>query len=329
MKILRMLLMVFVCVTLVSCGRARQEDSFYGMSTYCSVTVYGGNGSGLDEAKKIILDCENEISAFISASAVSRVNRDGIGEISADFCELLKKCERVRLMTDGRYSVLSRNITSLWDFLSESPSVPHSGELKNAVDSCLGREIQFDGNTVFIPSDTGIEPGSVGKGFACHRAVEALKGKVDSAIVSVGGSIGAFGAPAGKDAFEIGVRDPFGSANDVIGVLKLNDGFVSTSGSYERFFEKDGKKFHHILDCTTGLPFDGQIVSATVVSDDGGVSDLLSTACFLSELSDAAELLNEFGCSGIFVLADGEILVSGELLNAFEPSDGRSVTSLD
>lgn len=329
MRIPRLLTVILVCLLLVSCGGSRQELSFYGMSTYCSVTVYGGGSQDAENAKKTVLDCENEISPFVVGSDVSKLNLEGSAELSAELCDLLKQCDEVGRLTQGRYSVLSRRITRQWDFLSSQPSLPDAELLAEAVSACKGAELLFEGKNAVLPFGTELDPGSVGKGFACDRAVESLKQTADAAIVSVGGSIGVFGAPPKKDFFEIAVRDPFGGADSVLGVLKLKEGFVSTSGDYERFFELDGKKYHHILDCTTGYPFEGELVSVTAVSQSGGLSDLLSTACFLQGFDLGSELLKKYDCQGIFVLSDGRIYITKGLQSFFEPSGERSVTVLE
>ena len=101
--------------------------------------------------------------------------------------------------------------------------------------------------------------------------------------------------------------------NEFLGVVSLDEGFVSTSGDYERYFEKDGKRYHHILDATTGYPAETDIISVTVVCDSGLVSDALSTACFILGEENSREILSEYNASAVFVDKDMNISTVGEI----------------
>ena len=93
----------------------------------------------------------------------------------------------------------------------------------------------------------------------------------------------------------------------------MDEGFVSTSGDYERYFEKDGRRYHHILDATTGYPAETDIISVTVVCDSGIVSDALSTACFILGEENSLDLLSEYNASAVFVDKDMNISTVGEI----------------
>ena len=139
------------------------------------------------------------------------------------------------------------------------------------------------------------------------------------AVLSVGGSIGVFGA-RGKDGdpWRIGVRDPFSDSGQ-LGVITLQEGFVSTSGDYEKYFEQDGRRYFHILDATTGYPAKSGLKSVSVVCDNGLLSDALSTACFLLGEEASHALLEQYGASAVFVDAEGNISIFGDI--DFERTD--------
>ena len=149
-------------------------------------------------------------------------------------------------------------------------------------------------------------------------ACDMLKTYLDSsnmqgAVISVGGSILAWGNynKAG-DKWQIAVAHPR-NEGEYLGVLSLDEGFVSTSGDYERFFEKDGKRYHHILDATTGYPAETDTISVTVVCDNGLISDALSTACFILGEENSRELLGEYNASAVFVDKDMNISIVGDI----------------
>lgn len=325
MKKIIMLLVFPLCLLLFSCTGNKTEVSFYGMGTYCSATVYGGDSSVCESIKASVLGSENDISHFIPASVISSLNLGNALSPAADISDMLYLCEAVGEKTENKYSIFSLGMTELWDFYSDTPRLPDAEALAKAVSDASGTAIEANGSLLRLNGKGRIDLGSAGKGFACSRAAECCEG-VSGAIISVGGSIAVIGHPDGRDSFEVAVRDPNGGANDVIGSLSLANCFVSTSGSYERYFVLDGKTYHHILDSSTGYPYEGDFVSVTVISDSGTVSDVLSTACFLLPLEKAVSLLRDYGSEGIFVLADGSIFATENASALFTPSDGRTVS---
>lgn len=115
--------------------------------------------------------------------------------------------------------------------------------------------------------------------------------------MTVGGSVGVMG----EDSYKIGIRNPFGNQNDYFAILNVKNCFVSTSGDYEKYFEKDGVRYSHIFDATTGKPVQNDITSVTVVADSGTLSDFLSTAIFAEGIENGLKLANEFDAKVIIV----------------------------
>ena len=166
---------------------------------------------------------------------------------------------------------------------------------------------------------TILDLGSVGKGYALDVVYDALKPEIgktlDGGVIAVGGSILVFGkredgsgASEGK-GFRVGIRDPEGQSEDVLGVITFPENTekccISTSGGYEKYVEKDGVRYHHIIDPATLHPADSGLASVTVVCENGLVSDGLSTACFILGEEKAKQLLSEYGAEGILIREDG------------------------
>jgi thiamine biosynthesis lipoprotein len=156
--------------------------------------------------------------------------------------------------------------------------------------------------------------GAIGKGYACDLIYAYLSGtEAEGAIVSVGGSIVAFGDYNKKgDKWRIAITHPR-DADKYLGVISLDEGFVSTSGDYERYFEENGKRYHHILDATTGYPSESGLISVIVVAKSGIMSDALSTACLLVGEKKAIEILEGAGASAILVDENLNITTVGEI----------------
>ena len=317
-------ILALVSLLLCACSGVNADDHpFYAMGTYCTVTLYGDGDAAA--AESAVRDTENLLSHRVPASAAAKANGGEAVALPAEYAETIAVCEKLQALTHGRFSVLSLALTSLWGFDSEPDSPPSPEDIKAALDKCAGTKIVLFPDGIFrfqLEGEGGIDFGSAGKGAACEAAVKALKESgCTSAVVSVGGSVGVFGTGR-EGGYRIALRDPFGNESDVNGVFTVSEGYISTSGSYEKCFEYEGKTYHHILDMTTGYPYDGEFVSVTAVSDNGVMSDLLSTACFLLPLEEALEVLNKYGCEGVFILKSGEFIATKGLEGRFEIQKG-------
>ena len=181
------------------------------------------------------------------------------------------------------------------------PNLTHEKEIKEALKTVGTDKVQAQGHTLTASEGTLLDFGAIGKGFACDLIHTYLQETdINGAVISVGGSIVAFGDYNKKgDKWRIAITHPR-KADEYLGVISLDEGFVSTSGDYERYFEKDGKRYHHIFDAETGYPSESGLVSVTVVCDNGLLSDALSTACFVLGKDEGMKLAEKYGASAVF-----------------------------
>lgn len=142
---------------------------------------------------------------------------------------------------------------------------------------------------------------------------------IQGAVISVGGSILVYGDKGNGHGWNIAIQDPRGATGDVLGVIYLDgEAMISTSGDYEKYFEIDGKRYHHIFDPNTGYPADNGLISVTVVCDNGMLSDVLSTACFVMGLEDGMEYAKTKGVEAIFVTDEKKVYVTDGLKKTFQ-----------
>ena len=181
--------------------------------------------------------------------------------------------------------------------------------------------LQEDGTAALRSSSSALDLGAVGKGAACDAAVAAYKeAGVERAVVSVGGSVGVYGEKPFGQKWQVSVRNP--DTDGALGVLSVSSGFLSTSGSYEKQFTEDGVTYHHLLDPSTGYPADSGLLSVTVWSSSGALSDALSTACFVLGLEDSLPLLEQFDSQALFITQERQIYLTSGLEDAFTLSSG-------
>lgn len=175
-------------------------------------------------------------------------------------------------------------------------------------------------SSIYIGDKCTLDLGAVGKGIACDVVQDYLKKQKEEggAVIAVGGSILLYGSKADGSDWNVAVQNPRGQDGEAMGVLSLSGTTnVSTSGDYEKYFMQDGKRYHHILDPSTGYPADSGLISVTIVSDSGLLSDGLSTACFVLGKEKGQKLLETYGAEGIFIDQNKKVTVTKGLKDKF------------
>lgn len=300
------------------------KREFFAMDTFVSAKVKGfaaKDAAGGISTLVRELDSK-QLSRYTSGSEISRINSEAETVLSDEVRDYITELLEVGKMSGGKFDIALGAVSDLWSF-NDSPRVPSTDELSEALSRSGSDKLSLSGNTLTRADGCIIDLGSAGKGIALDKVKSYLSDKkISSAVVSVGGSVLLYG----KGSFNVGVRDPWGEAGRSVMTVKLGAGCVSTSGSYERCFEQGGKRYHHILDPDTGLPVENGLVSVTVISDSGLLSDALSTACFVLGAEGGAKLAAKYGCEAIFITEDKKVICTdGIKPNVTVLADGYTV----
>lgn len=290
------------------------EKSSIAMGTILTQKVYGDTAAGdIEKIKAVVDGLDNMISWREEESEVAKLNK-GETVNSGYLKELVSQCSEVSVLSGGVFDVTVGGVAQLWSIGEENERIPDDAEIKKALENVGYGKIRFGEEALSLPEGVKLDLGAVGKGAACDMIKAYLDmSNSEGAIISVGGSILAWGDynKAG-DKWQIAVSHPR-NEGEYLGVISLDEGFVSTSGDYERYFEKDGKRYHHILDATTGYPAETDIISVTVVCDSGAMADALSTACFILGEEKSKPILEKYDASAIFVDKNLNISAVGEV----------------
>ena len=300
------------------------KREFFAMNTFVSAKVKGfaaKDAAGGISTLVRELDSK-QLSRYTSGSEISRINSEAETVLSDEMRDYITELLEVGKMSGGKFDIALGAVSDLWSF-NDSPRVPSTDELTEALSRSGSDKLSLSGNTLPRADGCIIDLGSAGKGIALDKVKSYLSDKkISSAVVSVGGSVLLYG----KGSFNVGVRDPWGEAGRSVMTVKLGAGCVSTSGSYERCFEQGGKRYHHILDPDTGLPVENGLVSVTVISDSGLLSDALSTACFVLGAEGGAKLAAKYGCEAIFITEEKKVICTdGIKPNVTVLADGYTV----
>ena len=294
------------------------SDTFISLDTVITVSLYKISGDNtmsyeavLSEAKKV---CEKYNALFDPddpSSDIYKINHAGGGNvnISEDTAYLIEKSLDLSLKTDGKIDISIYPLKLLWN----EGKVPSPDDINKALSHVDFNNIilDTDKNTVCLSDpEASIDLGFIAKGYIADKIKERLIScGVKSAIIDLGGNVQTIGSKPDNSTFNIGIKKPFSKNGEVIDTINVSDISVVTAGTYERYFEEDGKIYHHILDPSTGYPADSGIVSATIIYPESTTADALSTACIVLGYDKAVKLLDDHPLvKAVFVTDSGETL---------------------
>lgn len=297
------------------------EKTQYGFAcgSEVKVTVFGTK-DGDEKAKSAIdeINCldSNVLSDTLSTSAVYKLNESGeYTDNSGELVSYINECADL-ISSCSKMTLLSKPISDIWN-ISGGGRIPSDEELADAVKKADMKNLSVSGNKITLLNGGKMSFGAFGKGTVCEKGVNDLKNSgAKGGIVTVGGTVGVFGKCGKSDTVTVGVRDPFGGAGEYFATVDVRDCYLSTSGDYEKYFEKDGKRYCHIFDAETAVPIENDITSVTVIADGGTLSDFLSTALFILG-EDGLDLAKELGAEFIIVKKDKSVIISKQLEKQF------------
>ena len=165
---------------------------------------------------------------------------------------------------------------------------------------------------IAIPDGTVIDLGAIAKGYIADRIRDYLLEKnITSAIINLGGNVLCVGSKKNDSSFNIGIKKPFTKSEETLMTVKLNNKSAVSSGTYERYFSKDGNFYHHILNPKTGYPYNNGLTEVTIICDNSVDGDCLSTTCFVLGIEKGLELIESIdNTEAVFVDSDGKMTYS-------------------
>ena len=259
------------------------------LNTAVTVTIYDSqNRELLTECMNLCDKYEKIFSRTASDSELYKLNHRGLTpvagtedtfQVSDSLAKLIKKGLSYSELSEGAFDIAIEPLTSLWDFTAEDPQVPEDALIQKALQKCDYHNVSVnDKNEVTLKTDdTAIELGAIAKGYIADRLKDYLISQdVKSAIINLGGNVYALGRKPDGSRWRIGIKDP-NDVSNVIGSIELENCAAVTSGTYDRSFVKNGKRYHHILSPSTGKPVDSDVASVTITSPSALTAEGYST----------------------------------------------------
>ena len=288
----------------------------YLLDTVVTLTLYGASEDDLDAAFAQIRRLNGLLDAYAPDSDLGRLQANAGQEpvsISPETMELLIFAKEMYEKTGGYLDVTVGPLIDLWD-VRHGGRYPTEEELAAALDLLGMDDLILDeakGTACLARPGMRLDLGALAKGYIADKVKALLLERgVKSGVIDLGRNILLMGEKPGKAPFSIGVQSP-NAAGELIRILVLRDKSLVTSGTYERYFEHDGRRYHHVLDPFTGFPADRDLLAVTILSDGSLWGDALSTACLLLGVDDGLKLMDAIPeAEALFVLADGTVVTS-------------------
>ena len=288
----------------------------YLLDTVVTLTLYGAEEADLDAAFAEIRRLDGLLDAYSPDSDLGKLQAAAGREpvaLSPETMELLVFAKEMYARTGGYLDVTVGPLIDLWD-IRNGGHYPMEEELTAAL-GLLGMDDlildEANGTAYLVRSGMRVDLGALAKGYIADRVKALLLDRgVKSGVIDLGRNILLIGEKPGKAPFSIGIQSP-GAAGELLRVLSLRDRSLVTSGTYERYFEHEGRRYHHVLDPFTGFPADRNLSAVTVLSDSSLWGDALSTACLLLGVDDGLALIDSIPeAEALFVLTDGSAVTS-------------------
>ena len=328
-------ILLFLLLIASACHR---EQSLYNKSERIMGSIFEITAFSVDmaECQKVVDEAFKEMrlvdrlmSTYNSESEISQLNRlAGVSslKVSQQVMEIIQEAKRYSELTDGAFDVTVGTLVELWGFKHKDWRFPDASEIQQVLPLVNYKNILLDEETQTVKlklAGMKIGLGAIGKGYAVDKAIETLKRHgIKHALVNASGSIFALGTKIDKTEWTVGIRHPRGSREQIFATLQIENQGVATSGDYENFFVKDGKRYSHLLDPRTGKPVDNGMLSVTIVAQTATEADALSTSVFMLGVDRGLKLIEELdGVEGVLIRATGvsstelDVIVSSGLKN--------------
>lgn len=302
------------------CGAAGSPQTFceasgFYFDTVISVRIYDRNSQEIaEQCMELAAHYEQLLSPYLEGSDIWKINHSGGAwtSVDQDTLSVLNAALSYARLSEGTVDPSIGSLSMLWNFGSGNQGIlPSDSDIASSLSHVDYNCIHIRQDQVSLSdAEAQIDLGFIAKGFIGDKIKEfLLSNKVSSALIYLGGNVVTVGERPGHLLFRIGIQDPFSDQGVPLLTLEVSDKSVVSSGDYERFFEKDGKRYHHILSTSTGYPAESGLSQVTILSPSSTDGDALSTLCFILGYEKAAFLLESCPeIQAVFVTEDGDIL---------------------
>lgn len=265
----------FFCSCTSNHAAEHSTAELFVMDTVCSVNA---DKDDIKTISSVLSRIDTALDCFSKSGEIHALNEKRSMNCSEDLCDFIKKTTSLSAEYGNEVIVSGGAVTMLWKEAQKSEILPEKNDILHSLGNIGDNFISFEsGNVISLKNECMLDSGAFAKGYALDLCRDVLdsSGNSDYAVISMTSSVLLYGKKPDNSKFNVEIRNPDG--NGIIGTVKTDACFLSTSGGYERFFTVDGENYPHIIDLSTGYPTQSDLTSVTVFCDSGILSDYLST----------------------------------------------------
>lgn len=299
------------------------EKTFFAMDTFVSVRIYTDSNTRANtvfqEVEAEICRLEGILSAHLPGSDLARIEgAAGLGPVavSSDTLAVINTALKYAELTEDAFDITLAPVLRLYNFTRGNETKPTRQELAANLPLIDWRKVQVDmeaGTVFLLEKKMGLDLGGIAKGYMTDRVAEILsKQNLEASLINAGGDIRLLGPKLDGSPWRVGIKNP-DSPDSNFAIVESKGGAIVTSGDYERYFDVDGVRYHHIISPKTGLPAN-LVRSVTIIAPTGEVADLLSTAVFVMGAEAGLKLVEELaGVEAVIWDREGAVFNSSGL----------------
>lgn len=292
-------IVIAVAILLIGRERTYSRDIYGTFDTVCSISVNSAKDT-TENYEQLLRKLDSELNAHNNSSIIGRLNSGETVTTEPEMTDFLCTAVSYTNMLSDYFDITVNPIVESWAIAEEKQIMPHDipEKLKLVGADC----IHIDNNTAKITENgASITLGAIAKGYAANVLADRMrKDGIASGLINLGGNVYALGKKPDGSEWNIAVSDPENSAQPVV-TVKCSDKAVVTSGAYERFYEINSNRYHHIIDPKTGYPSESGLSSVTVINRDAELCDVLSTALFVAGFDEAKIIIEKFSVDAILI----------------------------
>jgi len=331
-KIILITILAVFLLILSACGNKAEElpqakDTAFLMDTLVQMQAHGENAeTAIEKSMERIREIENLMSKTIKSSDIYKLNHNPKTkmQLSQESMVVLKKALEYAEMTDGNFDPTIGALVELWGIGTEDAAVPSQSEIEKALLNTGYQYLKLYENSAKITnSGVKIDLGGIAKGYAAEEVKEVVqKYDIQHAFVNLGGNVLVIGDKTDGSPWKIGIQDPREGRGNVMAIIDAVDSTIVTSGNYERYFEENGKIYHHIINPKTGYPTRNNLLSASIISENSFDADALSTAVYVMGLEKGMSFIEDLeNVEVMFITEKLDVYLSSGLKNIIEITD--------
>lgn len=327
-------ILIIIAVFVIGCAKETVEPitkTAFALDTVCTITIYDKS------SEKVLDDCfarlkviESKMSVDIKSSEVSMINKmAGIKpvKVSDETYYVISNGKKFSDLTSGKFDITVGPLVKLWGINTPLARVPAPSEIKAALPLVNYKNIILnnkDKSIMLLKKGMSLDLGGIAKGYSGDAVEQVLKNNgIKHAIIDLGGNVLTIGSKPDGSKWRVGVQNPLLARGDYLGIVNVSEKAVVTSGIYERFFIKNGKRYHHIMDTKTGYPVDNELASVSIITDLSMNADALAKAFCFGVKGGLSFIEKQKGVEAIFVTRDSKVYVTPGIKNSFQITDPK------